>query len=320
MRQGVLAVCLATLVGCAEVTPRSQAPPDLVKAVRAATASGDRAGAAALVDQARAAEGVTPRVLVAQSWAGRGALAAGDLDTADALARKTYDEARSLLKTRGLDDETELPLALGASIELLANVAVARGARSEALAYLQDERRTWADTSIAMRLQKNINLLSLEGTTAPSLSADEYLGERPPALEALRGRVVLLFFWAHWCSDCKRQGPVLERLLTRYGADGLTLLAPTRRYGYVAGGMDAPPDAEARYIGEVWDDAYAGIEGTPVALDEANHVQYGVSTTPTLVLVDRAGVIRLYHPGQMREEALAPLVEQWLTQKPPPTD
>lgn len=320
MRQSVLAIWLAALVGCAEMTPPSQAPPDLVKAVRAANASGDRAAASALVDQARAAEGVTPTVLVAQSWAGRGALAAGDLDTAAALARKTYDEARGLLKTRGLDDETELPLALGASIELLANVAVARGARSEALAYLQDERRVWADTSIEMRLLKNINLLSLEGTPAPALSADEYLGERPPALEALRGRVVLLFFWAHWCSDCKRQGPVLERLLTRYGADGLTLLAPTRRYGYVAGGTDAPPDAEARYIGQVWDDAYAALAGTPVALDAANHVQYGVSTTPTLVLVDRAGVIRLYHPGQMTEEALAPLVEQWLAEKPPPSD
>jgi thiol-disulfide isomerase/thioredoxin len=302
------------------MTPPSQAPPaDLVKAVRAANAAGDGEEAAALVDEARADNGPTPTVLVAQSWVGRGALAAGDLDKAEAVGHQTYAEAQALLRTRGLDDDAELPLALGASIELLANVAVARGARSEALAYLQRELDTWADTSMAMRLQKNINLLSLTGTPTPPLATEEPLGEPLPTLAALRGRVVLLFFWAHWCSDCKRQGPVLEALVDRYGADGLTVIAPTRRYGYVAGGQDAAPADEARYIEEVWREAYAGLAGTPVALDEANHARYGVSTTPTLVLVDREGIVRLYHPGQMTEEALAPLVEQALAQGPPPT-
>ena len=36
----------------------------------------------------------------------------------------------------------------------------------------------------------------------------------------------------------------------------------------------------------------------------ANHDKYGVSTTPTIVIVDRQGAVRLYHPGQMTEEAL----------------
>lgn len=321
MRLIACIACLAVLAGCAEVTPRSQAPPsDLVKAVRAASAVGDGAAAAALVDRARAADGPTPTVLVAQSWVGRGALAAGDLDTAEAVGRRTYEESRALLQTRGLDDDAVLPLALGASIELLANVAVARGARSEALAYLHREFETWADTSMAMRLQKNINLLSLTGTPAPPLAAEESIGERPLTPAALQGRVVLMFFWAHWCSDCKQQGPILEQLLARYAADGLTIIAPTRRYGYVAGGRDAPADVEASYIGQVWREAYAGLAGTPVPLDEANHARYGVSTTPTLVLVDRTGVVRLYHPGQMTAEALAPLIEEWLGQAPPPTD
>ncbi len=41
------------------------------------------------------------------------------------------------------------------------------------------------------------------------------------------------------------------------------------------------------------------LADAPVPLDDANHVRYGVSSTPTVVLVDRAGLIRLYHPGQM---------------------
>jgi len=37
-------------------------------------------------------------------------------------------------------------------------------------------------------------------------------------------------------------------------------------------------------------------------------MRFGVSTTPTLVLVDRTGIIRLYHPGRMTMEQLEPLV------------
>jgi thioredoxin-related protein len=47
-----------------------------------------------------------------------------------------------------------------------------------------------------------------------------------------------------------------------------------------------------------------------VPLSDTNHRRYGVSTTPTLVVVDREGVVRLYHPGRMTEEELEPLVRR----------
>lgn len=311
---GVLAASLA----CGRTEP-PPATSTLVADVRAANAAGDAARAKTLVEEARATAGVTPVVLVAQSWVGRGALAAGDLDTAEQVGRRTYDEAGALLATRPLDEEPNLPLALGASIELLANVAVARDARSEALSFLEAELARYGDTSMATRLQKNINLLSLEGTEPPPLTRDEHLGdEPPPALDDLRGQVVLVFFWAHWCSDCKQQGPVIALLRDRYAAQGLTVLAPTQRYGYVAGGEDAPPAAEKAYIAEVWRTGYEPLADVPVHLDAANHRRYGVSTTPTLLLVDRAGRIRLYHPGQMSDAELDPLVRR-LVEEPPPS-
>jgi thioredoxin-related protein len=46
----------------------------------------------------------------------------------------------------------------------------------------------------------------------------------------------------------------------------------------------------------------------PVPVSEKNFQVYGVSTTPTLVLIDAAGVVRLYHPGKMNYEELAPRV------------
>ena len=177
-----------------------------------------------------------------------------------------------------------------------------------AVQFLRHELNTYADTSIHKRIQKNINLLSLEGQPAPELDLSEYLGPEPPRLADLTGQVVVLFFWAHWCSDCKRQGPILDDMLARYGAEGLSVVAPTQRCGYAGGGQMVTPDDERRYIEQVRDEYYGFLSDQPVPLAQTNHKLYGVSTMPTLVLLDRGGRIALYHPGWMTTEELEPLV------------
>ena len=283
-------------------------PSPLVTEVRAAIKANDLPKAAALVAAFQKAQGVTPEMLEALSWVGRGALAAGDLDQAERVARETYDLSTALLKTRRLDQEPRLPIALGAAIEVLGQAQGQRGARTEALVFLQREFQTYERTSIAKRIQKNINLISLEGQPAPPLNLSEYLGPAPPTLASLKGKVVLLFFWAHWCGDCKQQGPILATLADKYRSRGLVVFAPTQRFGYVAGGKEAPADEELRYIDQVRQQFYPVLAGQSVPVGEANHLRYGVSTTPTLVLVDRGGVIRLYNPGRLTMEQLEPKI------------
>ena len=290
--------------------------PNLVAEVRAAIAKQDFAEGERLIAAQRASTGVTPSVMEAISWLGRGALAAGQLDKAEGYAREAYDLARAALTTRGVDDEPRLPTALGASIEVMAQAGAKRGARSEAVAFLRGELDRWGGTSIARRIQKNLNLLSLEGMPAPALDLAEHLGPPPPALPALKGKVVLLFFWAHWCGDCKTQAPVLAGLLERYGPQGLTVVAPTQRYGYAAGGRQASPEDEKAHIEQIRRTVYAQLPSTPVPLAQSNMERYGVSTTPTIVLVDRRGLVRLYNPGRMTEEALEPIVRRALASAP----
>jgi thiol-disulfide isomerase/thioredoxin len=278
--------------------------PNIIAQVRAEIAKQDFARGESILADYRAANGTTPEALEALSWLGRGALAAEQWDKAEDYARQTQELALAALQGRGMDDESHLPIALGAAIEVQAHVRAQRGQRSEAVYVLQRELETYKDTSLLKRIQKNILLLSLEGQTAPAIDTSEYLGGRPPSLNDLKGKVVLLFFWAHWCPDCKIQSPILSRLVSKYAAQGFTVFAPTQRYGFVAGRDAAPPDEETRYIAQVLQTNYGFLADLPVPLSEVNHQRYGVSTTPTLVLLDRENVVRLYHPGRMTEEEL----------------
>ena len=107
-----------------------------------------------IVDAYRSSHGVTPEMLEALSWLGRGALVAKQWDTAEGCAKQTYDLALSALKGRSVDQALHLPIALGAAIDVLGHVRAQRGARSEAVHILNQELTRYTDTSLAKRIQK----------------------------------------------------------------------------------------------------------------------------------------------------------------------
>ena len=311
MRRVMFAFAIIALLVTA-VTPAAQSGGNIVADVRAAIAANDFARGQRLVDDYRAARGVTPEMIAAVSWLARGTYAAGQLDLAAQYSVDTYELAVAALQTRRLEDDANLEIALGAAIETDALVRAARGDRSSAVYFLERELETYRDSPIHKRLQKNLHFLTLEGQPAPALDAREYLGPPVPRLGQLEGNVVLLFFWAHWCPDCKAQSPIVARLLEKYRSEGLRVVAPTQRFGYIRAGDNAPPDAELRHIIEVRDEYYPFLRNEAVPVSEVNHKRYGVSSTPTLALVDRQGIVRLYHPGQMTEEELEAAIRDLL--------
>jgi thiol-disulfide isomerase/thioredoxin len=282
-------------------------PVSVVNGVRRLIAQHDLPGAERVARSWQAHNPPSPELAAALSWLARAALDARNLDQADAFAAEAAKMVPRFTIGQKLDDDPWLHAAAGAAVEVHAQVLAARGERSEAIDYLQAQLKQFAGTSLQERIRKNINLLGLEGKPAPplDLSAAQWLGARPPSLAALRGHPVLLFFWAHWCGDCKAEVAILANIQRTFAPRGLVLIGPSRLYGYVAGGEDSPPDKEKRYIEEVRRRYYAGLPDMPVPLSASNFIAYGASTTPTLVLIDRAGVVRYYHPGAAGEAELS---------------
>jgi thiol-disulfide isomerase/thioredoxin len=276
----------------------------VVTDVETAMSRGNFPLAEAMLQSYRSQRGVTPEYLEGLSWLARGDLITRQFDKADANAKEAEGLAVQSLATRPLDAEPHLPLALGAAIEVEAQVLTANGDRAGALALLRKDLIAYRTTSIRTRIQKNINLLTLEGRPAPALEEREFLGVKPAPLLSLRGKPVLLFFWAHWCPDCKQEEHILAQIAREYEPKGLVMIAPTQRYGYVANGDEAGPADELKYIEQIRHQYYADLLSVPAPVSEANFRNYGASTTPTLVLIDRKGIVRLYHPGAMTLDEL----------------
>ncbi|MFZ1005669.1 MAG: TlpA disulfide reductase family protein [Candidatus Sulfotelmatobacter sp.] len=282
----------------------------IVEDVREALAQNSFTAADIYLKGYRAKNGITGEYVEAYSWMARAAFNNRDYDQAAAYARQTEDLAAEQLKQHPLDAEPHLPIGLGAAVEVEAQTLAAQGKTTQAVAVLQGALKTYGNTSIKARLQKNLNLLSSVGRLAPTLREDQFFGAKLPTAAQLKGNPVLLFFWAHWCPDCKAEAPIITQLHSEFAPKGLTVIGPTKLYGYTAQEEHAAPSDELAYIDAVRKRFYGGLLDMPVPISKYNFDIYGASTTPTLVLLDRAGKVAMYHPGALPYNELKAEIEK----------
>ena len=119
-------------------------------------------------------------------------------------------------------------------------------------------------------------------------------------LDAYAGKVVLVDFWASWCSPCLQSFPWMNELQRRHGAEGLVIVAVN---------VDQDRTLADAFLTKV--PAQFRVEyDTQGALA----LQFGVQAMPTSFLIDRGGNVRLRHAGfkeKQREEREAE-IEQLL--------
>jgi peroxiredoxin len=112
--------------------------------------------------------------------------------------------------------------------------------------------------------------------------------------ESLKGKVVLVNFWATWCPYCLKEMPAIRDYWQAHRSEGFEVLAVS---------VDDTPEKVAAYMKD------KGYQFTAAAMDESVLNAFGeVSTVPTSFIVDRNGVIRHKIAGQVYGGRLDDLV------------
>lgn len=132
--------------------------------------------------------------------------------------------------------------------------------------------------------------LKLIDQPAPELAVKEWLNGAPVTLAELKGKVVLLEFWATWCKPCEQMFPKVKELREAQAARGLEVLALTR-YFMAYGGTEEAQAQELTLIREFADKHKIEFP-IGVSADESTQDAYGATALPMFALIDRAGVVR----------------------------
>lgn len=137
----------------------------------------------------------------------------------------------------------------------------------------------------------------LVGGPAPEITLKDLQGQEV-RLSDLRGKIVLLNFWATWCKPCKDEMPAMQASYDKLRGQGFVVLA-----------VNELEDTE-RVIEHVRSHGHT----FPVVMDHDNRVanRYGVVGLPASFLVDRQGIVREQIFGSLlTEERIADLVKRY---------
>lgn len=175
------------------------------------------------------------------------------------------------------------------------------------------------------RLNRSIDagkkLLAVIGKTAPEMNVEEWANGTALQAADLKGKVVLLDFWAVWCGPCIATFPHLIEWNEKYADQGLVTIGLTRYYNYAwkdgkASRSKKVPHAEELQMLEEFAKQHKLTHRFGIQKDSTLSDFYAVSGIPHVVLIDRKGKVRLMRVGSGAKTAkdVAEMLEQLIAE------
>jgi thiol-disulfide isomerase/thioredoxin len=215
--------------------------------------------------------------------------------------QKRADGALDALRNSAV--ETGSPSLFYYAVDKKINYLIETGRKPEAiqlyLTALVDAKKEMptdsAQADAFARLSRREKHYKLLGSPAPEFPEfDVWLPGKPVTFAQLRGKVVMIDFWAMWCGPCITAFPSIKEWHQEFGKDGFEILGATRYYGDEVGAKT--PNEEIDLL-KAFRAKYALPYDFVVAKDQILQNLYGATALPTAVLIDRKGIIRYIETG-----------------------
>lgn len=186
-------------------------------------------------------------------------------------------------------------LAIGASC--LPTVTSAQPEKTPATHRAEFKREwTWARTDSQYESIRRLN-----GKRAPAIEVGPWIGDAPPPIDQLKGKIVLIDFWATWCGPCLQAIPHTNEIMVKYKEKGVVVIG-------ICGAARSGGKSMESVVQK------SGIR-YPTAQDKSNATAnaWGVQWWPYYVIVDREGVVRA---AGLRTSSVESALDELLKEQP----